>query len=160
VHFDFTFGKLASSDWITLGAHFYHPSLYCMVTIATMDFEKRLIMNVDLAILFWRLIDVAVAAFACSSGRHSPVLKFDPDFFVSDGQGSNWMSVRRHWGGSDAILEGREQTCVFHFKQGLNRILVLFKAENLQTLGDEFYTRMERLISETDLDETVSQFQR
>ena len=102
-----------------------------MVTIATMDFEKSLIMNVDLAILFWRLIDVSVAAFACSSGRHSPVLKFDPDFFVSDGQGSLWVSVRRHFGGSDAILEGREQTCVFHFKQGLNRILLLFKADHL-----------------------------
>ena len=52
-----------------------------MVTIATMDFDKSLIMDVDLAVLFWRLIDVSVAAFACSSGRHSPVLKFDPDFF-------------------------------------------------------------------------------
>ena len=131
-----------------------------MVTIATMDFDKSLIMDVDLAVLFWRLIDVSVAAFACSSGRHSPVLKFDPDFLVSDGQGSLWVSARRHWGGSDAILEGREQTCVFYFKQGLNRILLLFKADHLQTLGDEFYTRMERLISETDLDKTVSQFQR
>ena len=131
-----------------------------MVTIAAMDFDKSLIMNVDLAILFWRLIDVSVAAFACSSGRHSPVLKFDPDFLVTDGQGSLWVSVRRHFGGSDAILEGREQTCVFHFKQGLNRILLLFKADHLQTLGDEFCTRMERLISETDLDETVSQFER
>ena len=131
-----------------------------MVTIATMDFDKSLIMNVDLPILFWRLIDVAVAAFAFSSGRHSPVLKFDPDFLVTDGQGSLWVSVRRHFGGSDALLEGREQTCVFRFKQGLNRILLLFKADHLQTLGDEFCTRMERLISETDLDETVSQFER
>ena len=131
-----------------------------MVTIATMDFDKSLIMDVDLAVLFWRLIDVSVAAFACSSGRHSPVLKFDPAFFVTDGQGSLWVSVRRHFGGSDAILEGREQSCVFHFKQGLNRILLLFKADHLQTLGDEFCTRMERLISETDLDVTVSQFAR
>ena len=131
-----------------------------MVTIATMDFDKSLIMKVELAILFWRLIDVAVAAFACSSGRHSPVLKFDPDFFVTDGQGSLWVSVRRHFGGSDALLEGREQSCVFHFKQGLNRIPVLFKAENLQILGEEFRTRIEQLITETDLNKTVSQFQR
>ena len=55
-------------------------------------------MKVELAVLFWRPIDVSVAAFACSSGRHSPVLKFDPDFFVSDGQGSLWVSVRRHFG--------------------------------------------------------------
>ena len=131
-----------------------------MVTLATMDFDKSLIMDVDLAVLFWRLFDVSVAEFACSSGRHSPVLKFDPACFVTDGQGSLWVSVRRHFGGSDAVLEGREQSCVFHFKQGLNRILLLFKADHLQTLGDEFYTRMERLISETDLDETVSQFAR
>ena len=158
VHWDITFGKLASPDWVTLGAHFFHPSLHSMVTLATMDFDQNFKMDYRVGLLFWKMVDAAVLKFSCLSGRQN--LKLDPFFLVADGQGSLWKSARLHWGLSESPLQGREQTCEFHFEQGLKRLLLVFSSKGSASHRDEFCDLVMKLIYETDLSETVKLFQR
>ena len=138
VYWDITFGKLASPDWVTLGAHFFHPSLHSMVTLATMDFDQSFKMDYRVGLLFWKMIDAGVKLFSCSSGRHHQTMHFDPSFFVADGQGSLWKSIQLHWGHSESRLESREQTCVLNFEQGLQRLLLFFSSEGSSSHRDEF----------------------
>jgi hypothetical protein len=131
-----------------------------MVTLATMDFDKNFIMDYRVGLLFWKMVDAAVLKFSCSSGRHNQTMKFDPFFFVADGQGSLWKSVGLHWGHSESRLESREQTCEFHFEQGLQRLLLVFSSEGSASHRDEFRDLVMKLIYETDLAETLKLFQR
>ena len=129
-----------------------------MVTLATMDFDEKFKMDHRVGLLFWKMIDAGVKLFACSSGRHHQTMHFDPIFFVADGQGSLWVSIRLHFGNSLDELFGREQTCLFHFEQGLLRLLLLFSSERIPLLRDQFAALVRRLISEKDLTETVKKF--
>jgi len=93
-----------------------------MVTLATMDFETAEQMSVDMILLFLSLVDKAVLKHCAQSNRNTSI-RFDPRWLISDGQGSIWQGLRRHFGnGSQSCLEGREQTCKFHFEQGITRL--------------------------------------
>ena len=112
-------------------------------------------MNSGIPMLFLQLIAESVRSFTSPSGRHSPPLKFDPALFVCDGQGSLWIALRLHFEGSSDDLDGREQTCMFHLKRGLRRLLLVFTSDHLLAPREDFRVLVERLISETDLS-TVS----
>ena len=144
-----------------MGAHFFHPVLNTLITIATMDFDSSLKMSVGIMLLFWKLIDVTVARFQTSSGREHMQLKFDPAIFVFDAQGSNWISVRTHFGGNPEVsLEAREQGCMFHFLQGINRLVVIIRSESTEHLAQQFKKLAEDMIHATDLELTVDMFKR
>ena len=47
-----------------------------------------------------------------------------PDFagFMSDEAGANWLAIRTVYnGGPQNVLEGRERSCLFHWKQSLHK---------------------------------------
>jgi hypothetical protein len=59
-----------------------------------------------------------------------------------------------------SILEGREQSCRFHFGQGVNRVHNCFVTYNLKEYGDEFKDLSYRTIDCDGVDETVEHFGR
>jgi hypothetical protein len=121
-HFDITFSKIRGREWVTLGMHLFDPFMRCMVTLATMDFEAEQQMSVDMILLFLSLVDKAVLKH-CEQSNRNALIRFDPRWLISDGQGSIWQGLRQHLGdGSQNCLEGREQTCKFHFEQGITRL--------------------------------------
>ena len=147
--------------WITIGAHFFHPILNTMITIATMEFDSKLKMKLEIMSLFWTLLDRCVDRFKISSNREHLALKFDPAIFVSNAQGSAWTSVRKHFGGCpNTILEGREQSCMFHFLQGVNRLEVSIRSGSSEILATKFRELAITMIEEKDLQKTVDHFQK
>jgi hypothetical protein len=106
---------------VTMACHFFHPVLKCMITIAVMDFEEKHTMDEFMAVLFWALLEQAVAKFLSTGERGSTEDKFNPYCFVSDGQGSIWRGIRLSFGRKDGSrLGGREQTCIFHFQYAIH----------------------------------------
>lgn len=102
--------------------HLFDPFMRCMVTLATMDFESAEQNSVEMILLFLSLVDKAVLKH-CKQSNRNPLIRFDPRWFISDGQGSIWQGLRLHFGdGSQNCLEGREQSCKFHFEQGITRL--------------------------------------
>jgi hypothetical protein len=109
--------------------HVFDPFMKCMVTLATMDCESVDQMSVFMVLLFLKLVDKAVLKH-CEHSNRDKSIGFDPRWFISDGQGSIWKGLREHFGdGSDACLEGREQTCGFHFEQGIARLALVMHAQ-------------------------------
>ena len=148
--------------WITVGVHFFHPILNTMITIATMEFDSKLKMKLEIMSLFWTQIDLSVARFKISSHREQFELKFDPAIFVSDAQGSGWTSVRKHYGGcpKTTLEEGTEQSCKFHFLQGVNRLEAIIRNGSSEILASKFGELAIALIEEEDLQKTVDHFQK
>ena len=100
-----------------MGCHFFHPIQKCMFTIATMDLEQKDEMSTFMAKLFWSLLQAAVRKYVLVAKRGSVDDVFDPEAFVSDGQGSIWTGIRCSFGAKDgSVLEGREQTFLFHYR--------------------------------------------
>jgi hypothetical protein len=87
---------------------------------------------------------------------------FDPATFVSDGQGSLWTGIRWNFGKKDGseLLEGREQTCLFHYMQGLSRLLVAFEGAGLTDLWRKFRLLAVECIDKGTVEETVLVFGR
>jgi len=133
-----------------------------MITIASMDVEKKYEKSPEVMKIFWNLIDDAVEKYSNESECFDAgSCAFDPAFFVSDGQGSIWSSIRWHFGQRDGseLLENREQTCAFHFKQGCTRVLNHFKSNNLEDLGRQFVQDANDCINYESVDETVVAFE-
>lgn len=162
IHIDITFDKCRGPNLVTMGAHFFHPVFQFMITVATMDFEKKDISSVFMARLFWKLIDKSVSRYLSACPRLGCQDDFfDPAFFVSDGQGSLWVAIRLHFGAKDGtILEGREQSCRYHFGQGVTRVYNCFVTYNLTEYGEQFKSLSYTTIDCEGVDETVEFFGR
>ena len=149
-HFDITFSKIRGKDWITLGMHLFDPFMRCMVTLATMDFEADEAMSVDMILLFLSLVDEAVLKHCAQSNRNA-LIRFDPRWLISDGQGSIWQGLRQHLGdGSQNCLEGREQTCKFHFEQGITRLTLEMHRQGYEVECDIVRTSVINMVMNED----------
>jgi len=159
-HFDITFHKIKGKDWVTLGMHLFDPFMRCMVTLATMDFEAAEQMSVDMILLFLVLVDKAVLKH-CEESQRDKTIKFDPKWLISDGQGSIWQGLRQHFGnGSVACLEGREQTCSFHFEQGINRLTFEMHKQGFVAECDLVRTSVNNMVMNQDRQVCHSEYQR
>ena len=128
-----------------------------------MEVPKQFEKSEKTVLLFWRLLDDGVKKYLAKSGRSLSVGEgFDPAIFVSDGQGSFWTGTRKHFGSGDGTvpLEGREQTCLFHFTQGANRLENAFKDANAEVLGKQFKTDALDCIDTLDVELTIEKFNR
>lgn len=149
-HFDITFSKIKGREWVTLGMHLFDPFMRCMVTLATMDFEADQQMSVDMILLFLSLVDKAVLKHCQQSNRNTSI-RFDPRWLISDGQGSIWQGLRLHLGdGSQNCLEGREQTCKFHFEQGITRLTLEMHRQGYEAECDIVRTAANNMVMNED----------
>ena len=159
-HLDITFHKIKGKEWITLGMHVFDPFLKVMVTLGIMDFEDADIMSVEMIVLFFELVDIAVLKH-CKSSSRSISITFDPTWFISDGQGNIWKGIRKHYGdGTEASMEGREQTCGFHFEQGVVRLTDVIKQQGFEKDALEIKELVRKMVNNTILDECYKDYQR
>ena len=135
---------------MTLEMHVFDPFLKCMNTLATMDFETAEQMSVEMIVFFLMLVDKAVLKH-CQQSNRDKSIRFDPRWLISDGQGSIWKGLRTHFGdGTQACLEGREQTCKFHFEQGIMRLTLAMHYDGYLELCDLVRTSVNNMIMNED----------
>ena len=98
--------------WTTMAAHVYDMVYQRIMTIACCDFQSE---DKDAQVLFWHNLNHVMA-------RHSIP---HPNFkgFMADSAQANWNAVRIVYGSGDpkVMMEGRERTCFFHWKQSLEK---------------------------------------
>ena len=140
--------------------HVFHPFLKKMMTLATMDFAADDIMSVEMVLLFFGLVDSAVLKH-CKTSARSTAITFDPAWFISDGQGSIWKAIREHFGdGTKASMEGREQTCAFHFEQGVVRLTDVMKQQGFDNDAENIKEIVRRMVKNENLEDCYADYQR
>ena len=67
------------------------------------------------------------------------------------GQGSIWQGLRLHFGdGSQNCLEGREQSCKFHFEQGITRLTLEMHRQGHEVECDVVRTSANNMVMNED----------
>ena len=99
-------------EWTTMACHVY-DSLYCKVmTIAVCDMQSE---DCSAQVLLWRNLNSIVQ-------RHG-VDDIQFKGFMADSAQANWNAVRIVYGGGDPTvpMEELERTCLFHWRQSLEK---------------------------------------
>ena len=82
-----------------------------LLTIATCEMKEE---DTKSQVLFWQMINRTM--------QHCGYHAANFHGFMADEAGANWSAVRTVFnGGPKNIMEGRERTCLFHWKQSLHK---------------------------------------
>ena len=101
--------------WKTLTLWVYHPSPRRLMRLATMEVKGE---TTESVALFWTILNnMLQEVFADKS------IYFNPYLFITDEAGANYNGIMQVYG-----QEGynKSRTCVFHFKQSLQKMLLKF----------------------------------
>ena len=100
------------AKWTTMACHVYDGTYQRIMTIACCEFQSE---DKDAQVLFWHNLNQVMAWHGIPH----------PNFigFMANSAQANWKVVRIVYVSRDpkVLMEGRERTCYFHWKQSLEK---------------------------------------